>query len=107
GPNAVEVRPSGDGGGRGPERLAGGAILLPTGCDPRRMDTAPTDGGVILPRQDVYRLRQVPEHLVVVGAGATGAEYATAFLRFGAQVTFVCSRDRILPPQAEDAPLVS
>jgi NAD(P)H dehydrogenase (quinone) len=48
----------------------------------------------------------VPEHLVVVGAGATGAEYATAFLRFGAQVTFVCSRDRILPTQDEDAALV-
>jgi pyruvate/2-oxoglutarate dehydrogenase complex dihydrolipoamide dehydrogenase (E3) component len=106
GPNAVEVRPPGDGGGRGPERLEGDAILLATGSDPRRMDTAPTDGEVILSSQDVYRLRQVPEHLVVVGAGATGAEYATAFLRFGAQVTFVCSRDRILPTQDEDAAMV-
>jgi NAD(P)H dehydrogenase (quinone) len=42
---------------------------------------------------------------VVVGAGATGAEYATAFLRFGAQVTFVVSRDRILPTHDEDAAL--
>jgi pyruvate/2-oxoglutarate dehydrogenase complex dihydrolipoamide dehydrogenase (E3) component len=106
GPNTVEVRPPGDGGGRDPERLEGDAILLATGSDPRRMDTAPTDGEVILSSQDVYRLRQVPEHLVVVGAGATGAEYTTAFLRFGAQVTFVCSRDRILPTQDEDAALV-
>src|SRR5512132_1528469 len=109
-PNAVEGRPSGDGGGPGaggaPERLEGDAILLATGSDPRRMDTAPTDGEVILSSKDVYKLRQVPEHLVVVGAGATGAEYATAFLRFGAQVTFVCSRDRILPTQDEDAALV-
>jgi NAD(P)H dehydrogenase (quinone) len=43
---------------------------------------------------------------VVVGAGATGAEYATAFLRFGAKVTFVCSRDRILPTHDSDAALV-
>jgi NAD(P)H dehydrogenase (quinone) len=43
---------------------------------------------------------------VVVGAGATGAEYATAFLRFGAQVTFVVSRDRILPTEDRDAALV-
>jgi dihydrolipoamide dehydrogenase len=70
------------------------------------MDTAPTDGEVILSSQDVYKLREVPEHLVVVGAGATGAEYATAFLRFGAHVTFICSRDRILPTQDEDAALV-
>ena len=106
GPNAVEVRPSGAGAGRGLERLEGDAILLATGSDPRRMDTAPTDGEVILSSKDVYRLRKVPEHLVVVGAGATGAEYATAFLRFGAQVTFVCSRDRILPTQDEDAAMV-
>src|SRR5215211_8152621 len=106
GPNTVEVRPSGDGGGREVERLEGDAILLATGSDPRKMDTAPTDGEVILSSQDVYKLRQVPEHLVVVGAGATGAEYATAFLRFGAQVTFVVSRDRILPTHDEDAALV-
>jgi dihydrolipoamide dehydrogenase len=105
GPNTVEVRPSGDGGGD-VERLEGDAILLATGSDPRRMDTAPTDGEVILSSKDVYKLREVPEHLVVVGAGATGAEYATAFLRFGARVTFVVSRDRILPTQDEDAALV-
>jgi pyruvate/2-oxoglutarate dehydrogenase complex dihydrolipoamide dehydrogenase (E3) component len=42
----------------------------------------------------------------VIGAGATGAEYATAFLRFGAQVTFVVSRDRILPTEDRDAAMV-
>jgi dihydrolipoamide dehydrogenase len=104
GPHTVEVHPTGDGGR--PERLEGDAILLATGSDPRRMDTAPTDGEVILSSKDVYKLRKVPEHLVVVGAGATGAEYATAFLRFGAQVTFIVSRDRILPTQDEDAAIV-
>jgi NAD(P)H dehydrogenase (quinone) len=102
-PHTVEVRPSGDGGR--PERLEGDAILLATGSDPRRMDTVPTDGEVILSSQDVYKLREVPEHLVVVGAGATGAEYATAFLRFGARVTFIVSRDRILPTHDSDAAL--
>ena len=54
---------------------------------PPGADTAPADGEVILSSQDVYKLRKVPEHLVIVGAGATGVEYATTFLRFGAQVT--------------------
>jgi pyruvate/2-oxoglutarate dehydrogenase complex dihydrolipoamide dehydrogenase (E3) component len=106
-PHTVEVRrPDAGPDGEVLERLEGDAILLATGSDPRRMDTAPTDGEVILSSQDVYKLLMVPEHLVVVGAGATGAEYATAFLRFGAKVTFVCSRDRILPTQDKDAALV-
>jgi pyruvate/2-oxoglutarate dehydrogenase complex dihydrolipoamide dehydrogenase (E3) component len=102
-PHTVEVHPAGGG---DPERLQGDAILLATGSDPRRLPTAPTDGEVVLSSQDVYRLREVPEHLVVVGAGATGAEYATAFLGFGAQVTFVASRDRVLPTEDEDAAMV-
>jgi NAD(P)H dehydrogenase (quinone) len=101
-PRTVEVRL--DGGGS--ERLQGDAILLATGSDPRRLSTAPTDGEVVLSSQDVYNLKEVPEHLVVVGAGATGAEYATAFLGFGAHVTFVCSRDRVLPTEDEDAAMV-
>ena len=105
GPHTVEVRNL-DGDGGGAERLEADAILLATGSDPRRMEAGPTDGEVILSSQDVYKLREVPEHLVVVGAGATGAEYATAFLRFGARVTFIVSRDRILPTHDEDAALV-
>ena len=88
GPHTVEVRRA-DGNGGPAGRWWSGWRATPscvaTGSDPRRMDTAPTDGEVILSSQDVYKLREVPEHLVVVGAGATGAEYATAFLRFGAQ----------------------
>ena len=102
GPHTVEVQT--DGGGS--ERLEGDAVLLATGSRPRRLPTAPTDGQVILSSQDLYDLKEVPQNLVVIGAGATGAEYATAFLAFGSHVTFVVSRDRVLPTEDEDAALV-
>ncbi|HZD72539.1 MAG TPA: NAD(P)H-quinone dehydrogenase [Actinomycetota bacterium] len=101
-PHTVEVTE----GARVTERLTCDAILIASGSAPRRLRTAPTDGEVILSSQDVYRLKEVPERLVVIGAGATGAEYATAFLRFGSHVTFVVSRDRVLPAEDEDAAMV-
>jgi dihydrolipoamide dehydrogenase len=101
-PHTVEVRD----GDRPAERLTCDAILIASGSAPRRMRTAVTDGEVILSSQDVYNLKEVPERLVVIGAGATGAEYATAFLRFGSKVTFVVSRDRVLPGEDEDAAMV-
>ncbi|HZD00205.1 MAG TPA: NAD(P)H-quinone dehydrogenase [Actinomycetes bacterium] len=101
-PHTVEVR----NGSRLVERLGCDAILIATGSAPRRLSTAPTDGEVILSSQDVYNLKEVPERLVVIGAGATGAEYATAFLRFGSHVIFVVSRDRVLPAEDEDAAMV-
>jgi NAD(P)H dehydrogenase (quinone) len=103
-PHTVEARLAAGG---DIERLEGDAILLATGSDPRRLPSAPTDGEIVLSSQDVYRLKEVPERLVVVGAGATGAEYATAFLGFGSHVTFVCSRDRILPTEDADAALAA
>jgi dihydrolipoamide dehydrogenase len=101
-PHTVEVSD----GGTVIDRLACDAILIATGSAPRRLETAPPDGEVILSSQDVYNLKEVPEQLVVIGAGATGAEYTTAFLRFGSHVTFVVSRDRVLPSEDEDAALV-
>src|SRR6266545_2669992 len=101
-PHVVEVRD----GSRLVERLDCDAILIATGSGPRRLSTAPTDGEVILSSRDVYSLKEVPERLVVIGACATGAEYATAFLRFGSKVTFVVSRDRVLPAEDEDAAMV-
>ena len=44
----------------------------------------------------------VPERLVVVGAGYIGLELGTAFRKLGAEVTVVEAHDRILP-QYDDA----
>lgn len=35
----------------------------------------------------LYNLKSVPEHLIVVGSGVTGAEFASAYRALGAKVT--------------------
>ncbi len=78
-------------------------VLVATGSTPRVLDFAPPDGERVLTSQQVYGLDRLPEHLVVVGSGATGAEFAHAFCRFGSRVTLVSSRDLILPTEDPDA----
>jgi pyruvate/2-oxoglutarate dehydrogenase complex dihydrolipoamide dehydrogenase (E3) component len=48
----------------------------------------------------------VPEKLIVVGSGVTGAEFASAYLALGIPVTLVSSRDRVLPGEDADASAV-
>src|SRR3712207_8403456 len=48
----------------------------------------------------------MPEHLVVVGSGVTGAEFASGYLEAGVPVTLVSSRDRVLPGEDADAAAV-
>ena len=45
----------------------------------------------------------LPEHLVVIGSGVTGAEFASGYSELGVPVTLVSSRDRVLPGEDPDA----
>ena len=67
------------------------------------MDSARPDGERILTWEQVYDLTETPSHLVVVGSGVTGAEFASAYLSLGVEVTLVSSRDRVLPGEDADA----
>ncbi len=83
--------------------LQADVVLLATGATPRTMATAEPDGERILTWQQVYALSELPEHVVVVGSGVTGAELAEAYLGLGAKVTLVSSRERVLPGEDPDA----
>ncbi len=78
-------------------------LLLATGARPRDLPDAPADGDRILNWQQIWGLAELPEHLIVVGSGVTGAEFAGAFTALGSDVTLISSRDRVLPTQDPDA----
>lgn len=88
------------------QTLAADVVLIATGATPRVMPTAQPDGDRILTWQQIYSLEELPEHLVVVGSGVTGAELAQAYLGLGSRVTLVSSRDRVLPGEDADAATV-
>ncbi|WP_416375653.1 NAD(P)H-quinone dehydrogenase [Neomicrococcus lactis] len=86
--------------------LKADAILLAVGAHPRELPTAKPDGERIFNWTQVYNMTEVPEHLVVVGSGVTGAEFASAYNLLGTKVSLVSSRDRVLPGEDPDAAAV-
>ncbi|MCI6583635.1 MAG: NAD(P)H-quinone dehydrogenase [Mobiluncus sp.] len=87
----------------GERRFEANAVIIATGARPRKLDRAMPDGKRILTWKQIYSLKEVPEHLIVVGSGVTGAEFASAFNSVGVKVTLVSSRDRVLPNDDPDA----
>jgi len=87
----------------GEQRLTADIVLVATGAQPRELDAAKPDGKRIFNWAQIYNLVEVPEHLIVVGSGVTGAEFASAYTALGVKVTLVSSRDKVLPGQDSDA----
>ena len=92
-----------DGDGAVTQTLECDVVLISTGADPRVLPGAEPDHERILDWRDVYDIQEMPEHLVVVGSGVTGAEFASGYLEAGVPVTLVSSRDRVLPGEDSDA----
>ena len=88
------------------ERFEADVVLLATGARPRELPAAAPDGERILNWKQLYELETMPSHLIVVGSGVTGAEFASAYHGIGAKVTLVSSRDHVLPGQDSDAAAV-
>ncbi|HEX6077522.1 MAG TPA: NAD(P)H-quinone dehydrogenase [Micromonosporaceae bacterium] len=78
-------------------------VLIATGATPRVLPDAEPDGERILTWRQVYDLPELPEKLIVIGSGVTGAEFASAYLAMGVDVTLVSSRDRVMPHEDADA----
>lgn len=79
------------------------AILLAVGARPRVVPGCEPDGQRILTWTQLYDLEDLPEHLIVVGSGVTGAEFAGAYRLLGSRVTLVASGDRVLAREDPDA----
>ena len=84
-------------------RFPADVILIATGTRPRELPDARPDGERILNWKQLYSLTELPDRLIVVGSGVTGAEFASAYRQLGVDVVLVSSRDMVLPGEDPDA----
>ncbi|MEV7693187.1 NAD(P)H-quinone dehydrogenase [Microbacterium sp. NPDC089189] len=104
GPGAIIV--STGPGGTDFDRIEADTLVVSVGAAPRELPAAKPDGERILTWTQLYNMQSIPEHLIVVGSGVTGAEFASAYMNLGAKVTLVSSRDQVLPGEDADAAAV-
>ncbi|MEN9953707.1 MAG: hypothetical protein RL028_309, partial [Actinomycetota bacterium] len=86
-----------------PERIEAKTIIVAVGAHPREVPGSKPDGDRIFTWKQLYNLKALPEHMIVVGSGVTGAEFASAYLQLGSKVTLISSRDKVLPGNDADA----
>lgn len=71
-------------------------VVIATGSRPVELPALPF-GGNVVSSTEALSMRELPQRLVVVGAGYIGVELGTAFAKLGSQVVLVDLAPRILP----------
>eukprot|EP00045_Choanoeca_perplexa_P020974 m.5453 g.5453 ORF g.5453 m.5453 type:complete len:492 (+) comp7686_c0_seq1:111-1586(+) len=97
-PKMLKINPSD---GADPFYIEADHVLICTGAKPRLPEFIKTSTVPYLTYETVFELRELPDHLIVLGGGPIGCELAQAFRRLGAAVTII-SRT-LMPKEDQDA----
>jgi dihydrolipoamide dehydrogenase len=87
----------------GTRTVTGATMVVATGSKPRELPFAEFDGKRIISSDHALFLDKLPKRAIVLGSGAVGMEFATAWHAFGVEVTVVELEDRLLPLEDKDA----
>jgi pyruvate/2-oxoglutarate dehydrogenase complex dihydrolipoamide dehydrogenase (E3) component len=85
------------------ERYEADVVVLNVGARPAVPPIPGLDGVPWLDNSGLMRLRRVPDHLIVLGGGYIGCEFAQMFRRFGAKVTVVDRDEHLLSTEESEA----
>ena len=82
--------------------ITGDTILINAGCRPAPLTIPGADQVEVLNSTTIMELDSVPSHLVVIGGGYVGIEFAQMFRRFGSAVTVVQRSGQLLGREDPD-----
>jgi dihydrolipoamide dehydrogenase len=105
GPQKVRVMQAGEDGtpGAGGERVLNATdVILATGSRVKSLPGLVPDGRRIVTSDDVLRMDALPSSIIVIGAGAVGAEFASMYHDLGAKVTLLEYLQAIVPLEDRD-----
>jgi dihydrolipoamide dehydrogenase len=85
----------------GDQTLEAKSIVLATGSVKKPIPGVEF-GGRVIGTEEAWALSELPRRIAVVGAGASGAEIASAYARLGVEVLLFEALDRVLPTEDAD-----
>jgi dihydrolipoyl dehydrogenase len=85
----------------GGQEISAKTIVLATGSVKRPIPGAQF-GGRVIGTEEAWALDELPKTMAVVGAGASGTEIASAYVRLGVEVTLFEALERVLPTEDAD-----
>jgi len=85
------------------ERYEADVVIVNVGARPAVPPIAGLDDVPWLDNSRIMQLRRVPDHLIVLGGGYIGCEFAQMFRRFGAKVTVADRDERLLSTEEPEA----
>lgn len=71
--------------------------IIATGSKPSSLPFITIDKERIITSTEALKLKEIPQHLIIIGGGVIGLELGQVYLRLGAKVSVVEYADRILP----------
>jgi dihydrolipoamide dehydrogenase len=77
-------------------------IIIATGSKPIVFPDFNYDGEKVVTSKELLALTELPESLLIVGAGVIGCEFASIFATVGVKVTVVDVMPRLLPTEDEE-----
>ena len=83
------------------DELQAKTVVLATGSIPRPIPGTEF-GGRVIDTAAAWLLNELPKSIAIVGAGASGAEIASAFARLGSETLLFEALDRVLPTEDAD-----
>jgi dihydrolipoamide dehydrogenase len=83
-------------------RIRAKNLIVATGSEPKALPGIEFDGKRIINSDNATAAREIPDSIVIIGAGAVGVEFATFYKQMGAKVTLLEALDRLVPLEDEE-----
>ena len=71
--------------------------IIATGSKPSELPFASIDKERIITSTEALKLKEIPNHLIIIGGGVIGLELGQVYKRLGSEVTVIEYMDRIIP----------